>query len=329
LSLSGVQNITVPSFEPTLRRLDEDGIRWDVRQAIAHGFSATLLALNAGLAPAEMQRFVEVAVEEASDALQIGIEMPIDSFATARDVLTAADRAGATHAVLGVPQGWQPAGEDEIVAAYTELADASPLRLVLPVGQVGFPEHIGGGVPWGAWTRLAELDVVRGVHVTSWMPQILFAALQMFHGRLEIGIGTPALLGAMPLLAREYGVRWLSAAQWEMWQSPDEPYIVRFLEHTVAGRKQEALDIHWRLAPARGIAHGAGLLDSELDGMPHWPLAKYVSWSVGGNGGVTREPALHVRPHQLHSRQAMLRAIGIEPRTDEDEFLVGRVADGG
>ena len=326
MSLSGVQNVTVPSFDPTLRRLDEDGIRLDIRHAIAHGFSGTLLALNAGLSPDEMRRFVEVAIDEAADALRVGIEMPIDSFELARDVMMFAHDAGATHGVLGVPVGWQPAGEDEITAAYTNLAEAGGLRLVLPVGQVGFAAHIGGGVPWGAWARLAELDNVRGVHITTWMPHVLFAALEMFRGGLEIGIGTPALLGAMPLLAREYDVRWLSAAQWEMWQSPDQPHIVRFLEHVVAGRKQEALDVHWRLAPAREIAFAAGLLDPELDGMPHWPLAKYVSWSVGGNGGVTREPALHVRPHQFEARKAMLRALGIDSRTDENEFLEGQAA---
>lgn len=326
MSLLGVHNITVPSFDPTLRRLDEEGVRWDIRHSVAHGFSTTLLALNAGLSPDEMRRFIEVAVDEAAGALGVGVEMPIDSFALAREALASAEAAGATHAVLGVPQGWQPAGEDEIAAAYAELSEASGLHLVLPVGEVGFPSEIGGGVPWGAWARLAELDNVRGVHVTSWMPQVLFAALQMFAGRLEVGIGTPALLGAMPLLSREYGVRWLSAAPWEMWQSPDQPYVVRYLEHVVAGRHEEALNVHWRLAPARGIAFGAGLLDLELDGMPHWPMAKYISWSVGGNGGVTREPALHVKPHQAQARQAMLQAIGIAPRTDEAEFLAGRAA---
>lgn len=326
MSLEGVENLTVPSFDPALRALDEAGIRWDVRQAVAHGFSATLLALNAGLAPDEMRRFVEIAVDEAGDDLQVGVDMPQDSFALAAEMLAFAAGAGATHALLGVPQSFAPSGEDEIHDSYAALAEASSLGLILPIGQVGFPMEIGGGVPWGAWARLAQLDVVRGVHVTTWMPQVLFGALLMFAGRLDVGIGSPALLGAMPLLHREYGVRWLGPGAWELWQSPEQPHLVRYLEHVTAGRTGEAMESHWRLAPARGIAFGAGLLELDLDGMAHWPMAKYLSWSVGGNGGVTREPALHVKPHQLQARAAMLRAIGIEPRTDEAEFLRGRAA---
>ena len=318
MSFAGVQNITVPSFDPTLRELDERGVRWDVDHAVDQGFAATLLALNAGLSVDEMKRLVEIAVAAAGDRIDVGVEMPLASFDVAREVLAFAGEAGATHALLGRPVGWTPGGDDEVHDAYAGLADASPLRLVLPVD--------GPMVPWGAYARLAALEAVAAVHVTTWLPQVLFGALQAFGGRLEIGIGSPMLTGALPLLAREYGVGWLSPAHWEMWQSPQSRYVVEYLENVVAGRKDEAMAIHWRLAPARGIAFGAGLLELELDGMPHWPMAKYVSWSVGGNGGVTREPALHVKPHQLKARQAMLRAIGIEPRTDEAEFLAGRSA---
>ena len=156
------------------------------------------------------------------------------------------------------------------------------------------------------------------------MPQVLFGALQMLGGRLELGIGTPALLGALPLLADAGGIGWLSPAHWELWQSPEQPYLVRYLEHVAAGRKAEALDVHWQLAPARGIAFGAGLLELDLDGLPHWTMAKYLSWTVGGNGGVTREPAQHLHPHQLAAREAMLQTMGIVPRAEVAEFLRGR-----
>jgi 4-hydroxy-tetrahydrodipicolinate synthase len=329
VSIAGVQNITVPSFDRTLRRLDPAGIAWDVEHALAQGFSATLLALNAGLSPAEMRQFVEIAVDAADSRLQIGIEMPAASFELARELLEFAGGAGATHALLTVPQGFLPADEAEVYAAYAPLLEvAQSMRLVLPIGAVGFPPELGGGVPWETWARLAGEPCVAAVHVTTWLPQVLFAALKLFSARLEVGIGTPLLLGALPLLHREYGVEWLSPAHWELWQSPEQPNVVRYLELVRASRKQEALDIHWRLGPARGIAFGAGLLDLELDGLPHYSMAKYVSWTVGGNGGVTREPALHVAAHQLQARQAMLRAVGIEPRAGEAEFLLGRSAAG-
>jgi 4-hydroxy-tetrahydrodipicolinate synthase len=319
MTFVGVQNITVPSFDASLAELDQRAIRWDIEQAAAHGFTATLLALNAGLSVDEMKQFVEIAVG-AADRLQVGIEMPQMGFAVAAELHSFAADAGATHALLTEPVGWAPRDDDEYADAYAGLAEASSLRLVLPIA--------GPLVRWGAYGRLAALEPVQALHVTTPLPQILFAALQFARAGLEVGIGTPLLAGGLPLLAREYGVRWLAPAHWEMWQSPSERYIVDYLDHVVAGRKEEALAIHWRLGRARGIAFGAGLLDLELDGMPHWPMAKYMAWAVGGNGGVTREPALHIKPHQAQAQQAVLRSLGIEARSDEREFLVGRSAAG-
>ena len=41
--MKGLENIIIPSFTPDLSELDEEGIRWDVRQSIKHGFFSTLL----------------------------------------------------------------------------------------------------------------------------------------------------------------------------------------------------------------------------------------------------------------------------------------------
>jgi 4-hydroxy-tetrahydrodipicolinate synthase len=324
MSLRGVENITVPSFSASARDLDEDGIRWDIRHAIDQGFVATLLALNAGLAPAEMKAFIDIAVDEAAGRLQVGLDMPLDSFALAWEVLEHGEAAGATHAVLGSPPSFAPGSDDEVHDAFAPFAAQTALRLVLPVGDIGLPARIGGGVPWGAWSRLAGHDSVRAIHITTWMPHVAFQALHLFSGRLEVGIGTPLLLGALPLLHREHRVAWLSPSHWELWQSPDRRNIVELLEHVLAGRKEEALAVHWRLAPALGIAFGAGLLEAGVEGMPHWPMAKYVSWSVGGNGGLVREPALRLKPHHLRARRDMLRAIGIEPSPDDGGWAAGR-----
>lgn len=324
MARGGIENITIPSFDRTLRTLDPEGIEWDIQHAVDQGFAATLLALNAGLSPREMRRFIEIAVTAADDRVAVGIEMPLDSFPLAGELLAFAGSAGVDHVLLGVPHGWIPASEDVVYDAYAGLLSEGGPSAILPIGPVGFPPELGGGVPWAAFARLAAEGQVSGAHITTPLPQQVFAAVQMFAGRLDVGVGTPLLLGMLPLLHREYGVAWLSPDHWELWQSPEQPYLVRYLEHVAAGRKQEALDIHWRLGPARAIAAGSGLLELELDGMPHLALAKYLSWSVGGNGGITREPALHLKTHQLEGRQAMLRALGIEPRSDEAEFLVGR-----
>jgi 4-hydroxy-tetrahydrodipicolinate synthase len=95
------------------------------------------------------------------------------------------------------------------------------------------------------------------------------------------------------------------------------------------GKLDAAMKIYWHLAPAQtaalqqlGPKHAVGGGDI---GMNHWPLAKYATWCVGGNGGLVRQPAMRLQAAHMRARKAALRAIGIEPREPDDEFFVGRV----
>ena len=43
-----------------------------------------------------------------------------------------------------------------------------------------------------------------------------------------------------------------------------------------------------------------------------------------GNGGAMREPAQRLNPMMMQSRKAALRAIGITPPENDEEFWIGR-----
>lgn len=45
-NMKGVENLTLPSFTRDLSELDEEGIRWDVRKSIEHGFFPRVVLLN-------------------------------------------------------------------------------------------------------------------------------------------------------------------------------------------------------------------------------------------------------------------------------------------
>ena len=53
----------------------------------------------------------------------------------------------------------------------------------------------------------------------------------------------------MPLLVKHYGMRWSGAWTIEALQSPEQPYVVEYLEHMLAGRWPEASDTYWRIKP--------------------------------------------------------------------------------
>src|SRR3712207_4251971 len=55
----GIENVLMPSFNPDLTELDEEGIRLDVRQSKRHGFFGSLCSVETGLTPEEKVRFVE------------------------------------------------------------------------------------------------------------------------------------------------------------------------------------------------------------------------------------------------------------------------------
>jgi len=123
-ALRGLENALMPSFSADLTELDEEGIRWDVRTAIAHGFFSTMCAVETGLTLAEQKRFVEIACDEARGRILVSFTLLQDSFEDSLELLAHAERCGASHALLGYPPAFRPEKPEEIVAATRRLADA-------------------------------------------------------------------------------------------------------------------------------------------------------------------------------------------------------------
>ena len=70
----GLENILIASFTPDLKKLDEAGIRLDVRNSIRHGFFSTLCA-PPGLTVAEQKRFMDIAVDEAAGRISVALAL--------------------------------------------------------------------------------------------------------------------------------------------------------------------------------------------------------------------------------------------------------------
>ena len=61
----GLCNVIIPSYSSDLKRLNEAGIRHDVRRNIELGFWGALLVSEAATTDAEYIEFMEIAVDEA------------------------------------------------------------------------------------------------------------------------------------------------------------------------------------------------------------------------------------------------------------------------
>lgn len=324
-ALVGVENALLPSFTADLRALDEQGIRHDVRQAIAHGFFSTMCACETGLTLAECKRFIDIACDEAAGRILVSFTLLNDSFDDALELLAAAEKAGASHALLGYPQTFRPRTPQDIVDKTQMLSEATNLGLVMYASdKFDFVRLHPSQIPFEAYDALADLPNVVSIKVGFGDPATAFEAFERYGNRVLVNVGTPFLLGLFPMLRKTYGAQWFGGGSWEMWQSPDKPYVVDYHRAVMAGDHEHARALYWQLSRGNAIIMGSIARGGDA-GMYHWPFGKYISWSVGGNGGPMREPAMRLLNPMMMSRKAQLRAIGITPREPDDEFRVGRV----
>lgn len=325
-ALRGIENATMPSFTPDLAALDEEGIRWDVRTAIAHGFFSTMCACETGLTIAEQKRFVEIVCDEARGKILVSFTLLQDSLEDSLELLAHAERCGASHALLGYPPSFRPRTPGEIVDATRRISESTSLGLVMYASdKFDFVRFHPSQVPFEAYDRIADLPNVVSLKVGFGDPAMTFECFERFGGRVLVNVGTPWLMGLFPLLRMRYGAQWFGGGAWELWQSPDKPYVVEYYDHVMNARVEAARRIYWQFARHNALMMGGNIGRGGDIGMYHWPLGKYVSWTVGGNGGPMREPAMRLSPVMMQARKNALRAIGIEPREPDEEFWVGRV----
>lgn len=324
-TLRGIENATMPSFTPDLSELDEAGIRWDVRTAIAHGFFSTMCACETGLTLEENKRFLEIVCDEAAGQIQVSLTLLFDTVEETLEMLEHAERVGASHALLGYPPSFRPGTPEEILDLTRTISDATNLGLIMyATDKFDFVRFHPSHVPFQVYDQIADLPNVVSLKVGFGDPAMTIECFERFGDRLLVNVGTPWLLGLFPLLHKRYSAQWFGGGSWELWQSPGQPLLVEYFHHVMKGEIDDARSIYWRIAPANVMANKAGIARGGDTGMYHWPMGKYVSWSVGGNGGLTRQPAMRLTSEMMHGRKSALRAIGIEPRENDEEFFVGR-----
>ncbi len=323
-ALVGIENALMPSFTADMRDLDEEGIRWDVRQAIAQGFFSTMCAVETGLTTEEAKRFISIVCDEAKGKILVSFTLLNNSFQESLQLLAHAEQVGASHALLGYPATFRPKTPDEIYQKTAMLSESTNLGLVMYASdKFDFARFHPSQIPFEAYDKIADLPNVVSLKVGFGDPAMAFEAFERFGDRVLVNVGTPWLLGLFPMLREKYGAQWFGGGAWEMWQSPEKRYLVDYHRHVMNGEIDKAMAIYWRIAPATQIMMGSIARGGDA-GMYHWPFGKYVSWSVGGNGGAMREPAQRLSPMMMQARKAALRAIGIEPADNDAEFWLGR-----
>lgn len=327
-TMRGVGNLLLPSFTPDFKALDEEGIRLDVRQSIAHGFFGSSCA-TPGLGLEETGRFLEIACDEAAGRIAIGAILERPSIEEQKEVLQRAERAGCSHAFIVLPRGVRPESDDALYDWYIRLIGDSSMRFVL----YGHDNRAlralhPSGLPLAVYDRLADLPQVVAIKLTQPInPVLAMQCCEVLGDRLVVN---PVNLDLVPVLARHYPIQ--VTADWivESVQSPARPLAVELMRAVLAGNMEAALRRYWEMQPAIRAIFDLQASLVAMGGHP-WQHMKFFQWAMGGNGGLSRDlsgvepvPVLDAR-----ARDAILatyRQVGLMPVASESSFMVGRMA---
>ena len=318
--MKGVENTLFPSFMPGMKELDEEGIRLDVRQSIRHGFFSMMCATETGLTLEEAKCFVEIAAEEAGDKILVTTSLILDSLEDNMELMLHAEKVGLAGVLLGYPPTFHPEEPEEVYRVTREFCEATQMHITLyPSPHFHFTRFHNSGFPLDILTRLADLPNVVAIKVGE---MGLYADVHRL-------IGDRVLLGCpverfVPLLIQGFGMQWMGAGCYEVFQSPEKPYLVEYFNLLLAGKADAAMQIYWKLTPMRNIFE-AQFSQTVMTGTYNWHQQKYYQWCVGGNGGLTRQPAMKIHPWEADAIKMGYFTIDITPAENDDEFFMGKM----
>jgi 4-hydroxy-tetrahydrodipicolinate synthase len=318
--LRGLGGLIFPSFTPDFQKLDEDGIRHDVRHSIRQGFTSCTVSANGANAD-QTRRMWELVRDEAAGKIGMG--------ALGGD-LPFLERVGCVYTMIGFPRNAKPQTEDEVYAQFRKLIDSTSMAVVLYGSPVeALRRFHPSGIPVNVFDRLADHPNVVGIKLTHPMSvATAFELCEKLSDRLIMG---PCNFDHIPLFAKHYkNVQWSGLWITDALQSPEAPYAVEMMNFVIQGRMAEAMKVYWRMQPLV-----QGIYDLQAPLLLHeshpWAHMKYFQWLTGGNGGLLPlKPAPYLPALDAPGREAIrenFRKAGIVPADrPEEEFLVGRTA---
>lgn len=317
----GVCNVIMPSYSSDLQRLNEAGIRHDVRRNIELGFWGALLVSECGTTMDEYRRFMEIAVDEAKGRHHFLIHGTFDTREQIIAMAKAGEAIGVTGILLGHPNSFYPRSEDELFDHLAGVANSTNLGVCLfATVQMNLGRLHPSGYPPRVLLRCASIPNVVAVKYEVGRPGI---AGDLEFWKMIRGTGllfSDPLEAHSPLTVEMFGQQWMGTSNYEYWGGAVPEYFKLLLE----GKSERAMEIYWRINPARQarVAIQATFAGANFI---HRYLWKYQGWLHGYNGGVMRQPVMKLNDSQMRTVREPLLKSGFKI-ADEDalDFYRGR-----
>jgi dihydrodipicolinate synthase/N-acetylneuraminate lyase len=288
-TMRGVCNVVMPTFSSDLRKLNEAAIRHDVRRSRELGFWGALAVSECGTTLDEYVRFVEIAADEGGDDFHI---MAHGSFDTLEDTIKAGQAsaaAGADTLLLSYAPTFYPKTDQDVYDYSAAVLDQVPLATIL------FAVHL-----WG-FQRLHPAELSPAL-VERLADHPRAVALKCEGGGTGNGahvdvmnrIGDKLLIsdpreGTSPGHVKWFGMQWMGTSNFQYFGDA----VPRYFQLMHEGKWDEALEIYWRIHPARTtrLADLASYSGAHFIHRPSW---KYMEWLTGFNGGPLRMPTMRL-----------------------------------
>ena len=321
-NMKGVANVVIPSFSLDLEKLNEKGIRHDIRKEIEYGFWGTLLVSEVAISVPEYTRFVQWARDEAGGKLHLIHHAAFNTLAENIEAVQAAEKAGANLVLLSYPANFYATSSQQIydyTRAFCEATNLGVILFVVPLW--GFERvHPAGMEPALVKRMVKDIPNIVAIKAEAGMPTPAGFVQAWKNHSHEVVVTCPIEQDAIPLAAL-VPMRFMGTSNSEYYGG----MIPRILSMVQSGEFDAAMELYWQIHPARMANIQVANSYMGATNFLHRMVWKYQGWLNGFNGGPLRQPTMKIVDRHMKLLREALKASKIEPTADPDSaFFVGR-----
>jgi 4-hydroxy-tetrahydrodipicolinate synthase len=317
----GACNVTMPSFTPDFRNLNEAGIAHDIRLCAQWGFWGTLIASESGTTIDEYIAFMEIAADAAPPGFHLVTHLSFSTFRESVEVAKAAEALGFEAALLSYAPSFVAKDAQDIVKYTAAMAQETNLALILfAVLTWGFRSIDPRGFPLEALDEMADLDTAACVKFEAGGPATMAALAEVVERCGSRVLVENPMEQYGPAVVDWFGQQFMATSAYDSFGDR----VPRWFSLLHEGRRRDAMDLFWsyqNLREAKSAFHQS-FSGGNLIHRTGW---KYLGWLHGMNGGLLRMPQMRLQPNQMRSLRQAATASGYSLPEDDTGFYVGRV----
>lgn len=319
-NMQGCACVIIPSFSNDLERLNEAGIRHDVRRVIELGFEGALLVSEVAITLDEYRQFTEWAADEARGRLHLVHHASFNTLEQNIKAAKLAAAAGADYVLLSYPANFYPQSNEEVyeyTRAFCEGTDLGVMLFAVPLWN--FSRLHPADLDFALLRRLVD-NVPNIIAIKAEGARSLAGLLDVYRQfKDDVIVTCPLEREIIPLM---------SVAKFQYTGTSNTEYygnsVPKMFSLAKAGRMDEAMNLFWQIQPAREANQQVGAITTStlFINRMQW---KFQGWLQGMNGGPLRQPTMKISDRAMATLRRGLAEAKLNPTQDPNSaFFVGR-----